>query len=185
MGHLEGEGDWILWPPIEPEPVIAVLPLRGSELGPDSEHLRTAIPEGIHVPLARIPQLVVSAWPTVNRLAEDGLDDDEIVAALNAANSLRGSVELRGDRLLMTVRLVHTDSGRTIWQDSFDGTTAEIFEFQYEAIAAVVEKLQHRREVGGRERPACPSCDYVHFRNPGVGVAALLEYPEGRVLTME
>lgn len=39
-----------------------------------------------------------------------------------------------------------------------------------------------RREVGGRERPACPSCGYVHFRNPGVGVAALIEDPEGRVL---
>ena len=132
----------ILWPPIEPEPIIAVLPLQGSELGPESQHLSTAIAEGIHVPLARIPQLVVSAWPTINRLAEDGLDDDQIVEALNAANSLRGSIELDGDRLQMTVRLVHTDSGRTIWQDSFDGTTAEIFDFQYAVIAAVVEELQ-------------------------------------------
>ena len=132
----------ILWPPIEPEPIIAVLPLQGSELGPESQHLSTAIAEGIHVPLARIPQLVVSAWPTINRLAEDGLDDDQIVEALNAANSLRGSIELDGDRLQVAVRLVHTDSGRTIWQDSFDGTTAEIFDFQYAVIAAVVEELQ-------------------------------------------
>ena len=42
----------------------------------------------------------------------------------------------------MTARLVHTDSGRTIWQDSFEGTAAEIFEFQYAVVAAVVEKLQ-------------------------------------------
>lgn len=39
-----------------------------------------------------------------------------------------------------------------------------------------------RRQVGGRERSACPRCDYVHFRNPGVGVAALVEDEAGRIL---
>ncbi|MDH3259724.1 MAG: NUDIX hydrolase [Acidimicrobiia bacterium] len=38
------------------------------------------------------------------------------------------------------------------------------------------------REVGGRNRPACPSCGFVHFRNPGVGVAALVEDEAGRIL---
>ncbi len=39
-----------------------------------------------------------------------------------------------------------------------------------------------QRPVAGRTRSACPSCGYVHFRNPGVGVAALIEDGEGRIL---
>lgn len=38
------------------------------------------------------------------------------------------------------------------------------------------------RKVGGRPRPECPSCGYIHFRNPGVGVAALVEDDRGRIL---
>jgi ADP-ribose pyrophosphatase YjhB (NUDIX family) len=42
-------------------------------------------------------------------------------------------------------------------------------------------ELEQRR-VGGRERSACPSCRFIHFRNPGVGVAALVEDEDGRIL---
>ena len=42
-------------------------------------------------------------------------------------------------------------------------------------------ELQHR-QVGGRERPVCPSCGYIHFRNPGVGVAAFVEDDANRIL---
>lgn len=34
----------------------------------------------------------------------------------------------------------------------------------------------------GRSRPVCPDCDWIHFRNPGVGVAVLLRDETGRVL---
>jgi ADP-ribose pyrophosphatase YjhB (NUDIX family) len=39
-----------------------------------------------------------------------------------------------------------------------------------------------RRQVGDRERSVCPACGYIHFRNPGVGVAALVEDEAGRIL---
>jgi ADP-ribose pyrophosphatase YjhB (NUDIX family) len=37
------------------------------------------------------------------------------------------------------------------------------------------------RDVGGRARPACPACGFVHFRNPATGVAVLV-LDGGRVL---
>lgn len=40
-------------------------------------------------------------------------------------------------------------------------------------------------DVGGRVRPRCPSCGFVHFRNPGVGVAALVRDEAGRVLLIK
>lgn len=126
----------------EIEPAIVVLPFQGKELGPESEHLPEAIAEGVYTSLARIPQLVVSAWPTVIRLADDGQDADEIVDTLNAANFMQGLIEISGDRLELTVSVVETKSGQTIWQDSYEGTIAELFEFQYEIVAAAAENLQ-------------------------------------------
>ena len=128
--------------PIEIEPAIVVLPFEGRDLAPGSEYLPTAIAEGVYTSLARIPQLVVSAWPTVNRLAEEGLDAEEITDSLNAANSLQGILQVEGDQLRLTVTIVESDSGRTIWQDSFEGTTADLFDIQYEIVAAAVEHLK-------------------------------------------
>jgi len=39
-----------------------------------------------------------------------------------------------------------------------------------------------QRLVGGRRRSVCPACGFVHFRNPGVGVAAFVEDEAGRIL---
>lgn len=39
-----------------------------------------------------------------------------------------------------------------------------------------------RQQIAGRDRATCPVCGFIHFRNPGVGVAALIRDPEGRIL---
>ncbi|MEX2236667.1 MAG: NUDIX domain-containing protein [Dehalococcoidia bacterium] len=38
------------------------------------------------------------------------------------------------------------------------------------------------RDVSGRPRPVCPSCGFVVYRNPAVGVAVVLRDEGGRVL---
>jgi ADP-ribose pyrophosphatase YjhB (NUDIX family) len=40
-------------------------------------------------------------------------------------------------------------------------------------------------ERGGRPRMGCTSCEYVHFRDPGVGAAVLLRDGHGRVLLVK
>ncbi len=42
-----------------------------------------------------------------------------------------------------------------------------------------------RGEVAGRLRSRCPDCGFVHFRNPGVGVAVVIEDESGRVLLVK
>ena len=140
-------------PPLDIKPAIVVLPFVGVDLKSDAEHLPMAVAEGLYTSLARIPQLVVSAWPTVNRLAQEGLAPDEIVATLKAANSLSGTIEIEDERLRLVVSIVESESGQTIWQDSYEGTTAEIFSFQYEIVAAAAENLQ-LGSTGALHRPA-------------------------------
>ncbi|MDH3307049.1 MAG: NUDIX hydrolase [Acidimicrobiia bacterium] len=38
------------------------------------------------------------------------------------------------------------------------------------------------RMIGDRARPACPRCEFVHFRNPGVGAAVVIRDELGRIL---
>lgn len=38
------------------------------------------------------------------------------------------------------------------------------------------------RHIGDSQRPACESCGYVHWRNPGVGAAAVARDATGRIL---
>lgn len=38
------------------------------------------------------------------------------------------------------------------------------------------------RPRAGRPRMACPACGWVHFRDPGLGVAVLVRDPQGSVL---
>jgi len=37
-------------------------------------------------------------------------------------------------------------------------------------------------ERGGRPRPVCPACGYIHYRNPTVGVAVIVLDDQGRIL---
>lgn len=39
-----------------------------------------------------------------------------------------------------------------------------------------------RAERGGRMRPVCPGCGFIHYRNPTVGVAVILRDDAGRIL---
>lgn len=41
------------------------------------------------------------------------------------------------------------------------------------------------RILGSRQRQACPDCDFVYWRNPGVGAAVLIRDEEGRVLLVK
>ena len=38
------------------------------------------------------------------------------------------------------------------------------------------------RVVGGKERPSCEECGFVHFRNPGVGAAVVMRVAAERIL---
>ncbi len=38
------------------------------------------------------------------------------------------------------------------------------------------------RDLGHCVRPACPSCQFIHWRNPAVGVAVILLDDDGRIL---
>ncbi len=63
------------------------------------------------------------------------------------------------------------------------GTLAEMDEWpgEFRYCPHCGTRLQDVR-LHGRHRRRCPHCEFIHFRNPAVGVAALVEDEAGRVL---
>jgi len=132
----------ILERPIVIEPTVAVLPFEIDGLEPELEYLSTSIPEGVHASISRIPELVVSFWPTVVKLRSEGLGAVEIAEKLAAPNYLDGTVQVVGDRVRIEARLIATASGRTIWAENYDGTLLDIFVIQDEIAASALTSLR-------------------------------------------
>jgi ADP-ribose pyrophosphatase YjhB (NUDIX family) len=42
--------------------------------------------------------------------------------------------------------------------------------------------LEQKQDADGRARLACPRCRWIHYRNPTVGVAAIILTPQGLLL---
>jgi 8-oxo-dGTP diphosphatase len=52
-------------------------------------------------------------------------------------------------------------------------------EYTYCPMCATALELHN---VAGQQRMRCPACDYVHFRNPGVGAAVVIRDDQDRIL---
>jgi len=131
----------ILDRPIDVAPAIAVLPFEGPNSVAEPDDLSTAVAEGVHASLARIPEIVVSAWPAAVELRREGLDAPGIAKKLRAPNFLTGTVKRSGDRIRISTRLVATDSGRSIWTKTHDGSLSDVFDIQDEIAAAIMSSL--------------------------------------------
>ncbi|MDJ0812733.1 MAG: hypothetical protein QNJ23_03335 [Woeseiaceae bacterium] len=131
--------------PVDVEPAVAVIPFEGAGLDPDLAFLQAGVPGGVHGSLARVPELVVSAWSTAKSLSADGLSAQEIAKKLKAPSVLEGTVRAAGEVFRIEVRLTDTKSGRAIWQETYEGVIADVFAIQDEITANVLAGLQVRR----------------------------------------
>ncbi len=64
------------------------------------------------------------------------------------------------------------------------GDTHEHWPGEYTFCPRCTHKLEDR-QIGGSVRRACPNCDYVHWRNPGVGAAVVIFDARDRLLLVK
>ena len=92
-----------------------------------------------------------------------------IARELGVRYLLEGSVRRSGDQLRISARLVAGETGAQLWAASFDGSVAEVFDFQdriTEAVATVVEPHIQAAEIeqSRRERPGSAASYDVYLR---------------------
>ncbi|MBU6478029.1 MAG: winged helix-turn-helix domain-containing protein, partial [Xanthomonadaceae bacterium] len=122
-------------------PTLVVLPLQ--VIGDDRNEAAFAagLSEELTTQLARVNglRLISGISPTIAR--KDGFDPSQLAGKLHTTHALEGSLREAGDKLRISLRLIETPSGRTLWAQDYDRTAGDVFDVQQEIAQAVAGAL--------------------------------------------
>lgn len=116
---------------------IAVLPFKRLDSTDDSERLGMGMADTLITRLSNIRELTIRPTRDVMRYENAGEDIADAGKALGVDAILDGSIQRGGDRLRVTVRLIHTASKSQLWASQFDEKLTDVFTMQ-DAISAQV-----------------------------------------------
>ena len=125
-------------------PSIAVMPFKNLGGDPKEEYFGEGITEDIIGALAHNRSLLVIARHSTLPYRDRHADVRQIASELRVRYVLDGSVRRQVEKLRISVDLIDAGHNSTIWADKFDGTVAELFEFQDRIAASVVATIEPR-----------------------------------------
>jgi DNA-binding SARP family transcriptional activator len=137
-------------------PSIAVLPFSDLSPGSDASHLAVGLTEEVIIALTRFRELQVIAPHSAFAYQATGMPPERAGAELGVRYRLEGGLQLAGERLRVTARLVENDGGRHLWAERFEEDHGDIFALQDEVTRRIVSTLVGRiegerlREVQGK-----------------------------------
>jgi adenylate cyclase len=109
---------------------IAVLPLANLSSEQGQEFFADGITEALITELAKIGSLRVVSRTSVMRYKGTTEPIGQIARTLRVRGILEGSVVKSGDRLRITVQLIHTGSDQHLWTEVYEGAIADLLEVQ-------------------------------------------------------
>src|SRR5574337_1457842 len=122
-------------------PTLVVLPLQVIGADRNEAAFAAGLSEELTTQLASIHglSLISGISPTIAR--KDDFDPPKMAATLNTTHALEGSLREDGDKLRISLRLIETPSGRTLWAQDYDRTASDVFTVQREIAQAVAGAL--------------------------------------------
>jgi DNA-binding winged helix-turn-helix (wHTH) protein/TolB-like protein len=121
---------------------LAVLPLRGVD--PNDNYLGFGITETIIRRLGSSGQLAVRPTSAVIHYLNQEPDSLAAARELNADGVLEGTVQRFGDKMRVSVNLLRTADGISIWNETFNMRADDVFRIQDEVAEQVADKLKIR-----------------------------------------
>lgn len=124
------------------KPSVAVLPLENLIGDRSEDYFADGVTEDITTALARNRWLAVVARNSsfAFRNSTDGIK--VIGEKLGANYVVTGSTRKSGTRVRVTVQLVDTETGNSIWSDRFDGDMVDIFDLQDDITEMVAARIE-------------------------------------------
>ena len=134
---------------------LAILPFKPLLPTDRNESLELGMTESLISSLGRYSPRAISPLSSVRRYS--ALDQDAIAAGreLGVDTVLDGSLQRRGDRLRVSVRLLRVADGRQLWAQNFDQEFTTIFDLQ-DVIAEKVAQALAVRWGGGASMHGAP-----------------------------
>ncbi len=131
---------------------VAVLPLANLSGADDSEFFSDGLTEEILTTLAQIQDLRVISRSSAMAYKDTGLAVRQIGRELGAEHVLTGSVRRDGERIRVSVQLVHASTDRNVWAQHYDRDLADIFQVQSDIAHQITAALEARLSRSERRR---------------------------------
>ena len=121
---------------------IAVLPFENRSGNADTDYLSDGLAESLIYRLSQLPNLKVSPTSSVFRYKGKETDPQVIAKELGVDSVMTGRITQRGDSLTISVNLVDTRNGKSLWGEQYERKLSELLTTQREIVAEIVGKLQ-------------------------------------------
>jgi TolB-like protein/Flp pilus assembly protein TadD len=129
---------------------IAVLPFENKSSDADSDYLSDGLAESLIYRLSQLPNLKVSPTSSVFRYKGKATDPNTVAKELEVDSVLTGRIVQRGDNLNISVNLVDTRNGKSLWGEQYERKMSELLATQREIASEIVSKLQLK--ISGEEK---------------------------------
>jgi TolB-like protein/DNA-binding winged helix-turn-helix (wHTH) protein/Tfp pilus assembly protein PilF len=129
---------------------LAVLPLENLSGDPAQDYFADGVTEALIGHLARIRALRVVSRTSVMRFKGTQRSLSEITRALNVDAVIEGSVHRTGDRVRISVQLIHAPTDTHLWAREYERELTDVLKLQGDVARAVADEI--RIQVTAEER---------------------------------
>jgi TolB-like protein/tRNA A-37 threonylcarbamoyl transferase component Bud32/Flp pilus assembly protein TadD len=121
---------------------LAVLPLDNLSGDPAQDYFADGMTEEVTTELAKIGELRVISRTSVMQYKGARKTMPEIARELNVDGVIEGSVLRSGDRVRITVQLIHAPTDKHLWADSYERDVRDILALQSEVGRAIANEIK-------------------------------------------
>jgi TolB-like protein len=129
---------------------ILILPLRPLSQDATNSLLGLGIADALITKIGQTGQLQVRPLSAIRKYAKEDNDPIETARQLDTETVLAGTLQQSGDRIRVNVQLLKTTTGETIWAQSFDVRSGDVFTVQDEIARRVANELNLKLDAGQR-----------------------------------
>ena len=129
---------------------LAVLPLKSLDAG--DNYLGLGIADAVIRRTSQTGGMIVRPTSAIQRYMAEDLDALTAARQLSTDIVLEGSVQRAGERLRVSVNLLRVGDGASLWAESFELRTTDIFEIQDRVAREVASHLQLRIDPAQQAR---------------------------------
>ncbi|SDD55648.1 adenylate/guanylate cyclase domain-containing protein [Ruegeria marina] len=161
-------GNLLAW--LEPgnsdQPSLVVLPFENHGLSADESYLADGLTDDLITDFSKLSGLMVIGSNTAFSYKGGDADSREVGRELGVRHVLEGSMRRTGGRIRVNVRLIETDSGKTLWADRYDRDASEMFAIEDEIVHQALSHLKveitasEKRQVGKLPTTNLEAYDY-------------------------
>lgn len=131
---------------------IAVLPFENKSSDADTDYLSDGLAESLIYRLSQIPDLKVSPTSSVFRYKGKATDPQVVAKELGVDSVMTGRITQRGDNLTISVNLVDTRNGKSLWGEQYERKMSELLTTQREIASEITKKLQLKLSGAGEQK---------------------------------